>query len=167
MSETIEAGIERITAARAAGRHEDALALAVELAERYPDDARVAYQAGWAHDKLGKENDAVPYYSRALSLPGLTPVERHGVFLGLGSTYRTLGRYEESLETLRRGVAEFPDFAPLKAFLAMTLYNCGENKEAVSMLLNLVLDTTDDASVKSYSEAIALYARDLDQVWDS
>ena len=167
MSETIEAGIERVVQARAEGRLEDALAAALELAERYPDDARVAYQAGWAHDSLGKESGAVPFYSRALSLPGLTAVERHGVFLGLGSTYRTLGRYEESLETLRRGVAEFPDYAPLKAFLAMTLYNCGEHKEAVSTLLNLVLDTTDDAEVKSYSRAIALYARDLDQVWDS
>ncbi|GAA4019592.1 tetratricopeptide repeat protein [Allokutzneria multivorans] len=166
MSETIEAGIARVTSARAAGRHEEALELALELAAEHPDDARVAYQAGWAHDKLGKESAAVPFYSRALSLPGLSPVERHGVFLGLGSTYRTLGRYEESLETLRRGVAEFPDFAPLKAFLAMTLYNCGEHKEAVSTLLNLVLDTTGDSSVKSYSEAIALYARDLDQVWD-
>ena len=67
------------------GLPEQARPLLVALAVEYPDDAEVQYQAAWVHDYLGLEDDAVPYYERALAL-GLPEPEREGLILGLGST---------------------------------------------------------------------------------
>ncbi|MGW1670008.1 tetratricopeptide repeat protein [Streptomyces sp. NPDC002324] len=135
----------------------------LNLAERYPQDAAIAYQVAWAHDALGLEAEAVPFYERALNGSGLSPGERHGVFLGLGSTYRVLGRYELSLATLRRGLSEFPHDAALQTFLAMALYNLGESREAVRTLLQVTAATSEDGRVQKYRRAIEYYAEHLDE----
>ncbi|MYW08214.1 tetratricopeptide repeat protein [Streptomyces sp. SID2563] len=134
------------------------------LAGRYPQDAVIAYQTAWAHDVLGLEAEAVPFYERALAGEGLAPEDRHGAFLGLGSTYRVLGRYEEAARTLRRGLDAFPEDPALRAFLAMALYNRGEGREAVGLLLKTLATASDDPGVRQYRRAIEHYADDLDAV---
>ncbi|MET9438354.1 tetratricopeptide repeat protein [Streptomyces sp. NPDC006551] len=149
---------------REQGRQEEARARLVELATRYPDDAEVAYQTAWAHDVLGLEAEAVPFYERALATTGagaLSTEDRRGALLGLGSTYRVLGRYGQAVDTLRRGAEEFPDDGALRTFLAMALFNTGEHHESTRLLLNLVAATSDDAHVRRYRRAIESYARDL------
>ncbi|WP_374778151.1 tetratricopeptide repeat protein [Streptomyces sp. NBC_01310] len=154
---------------REQGRQEEARDRLVELATRYPDDAEVAYQTAWAHDVLGLEAEAVPFYERALKAPGpgpgsgLSPEDRRGALLGLGSTLRVLGRYEEAVATLRGAAEEFPDNGALRTFLAMALFNTGEHHESARLLLNLVAATSDDPSVRHYRRAIEYYARDLDE----
>jgi tetratricopeptide (TPR) repeat protein len=133
------------------------------LAERYPQDAEIAYQAAWAHDVLGLEAEAVPFYERALTGSGLSAEDRHGALLGLGSTYRVLGRFDLSLATLRRGLEEFPGDAALHAFLAMTLYNVGESGDAVGGLLKALAATSADPRVRGFRRAIEYYADNLDE----
>ncbi|MFB7590136.1 tetratricopeptide repeat protein [Streptomyces sp. NPDC056169] len=166
-------------ALREAGRKEEARELLVALAARRPDDAEVAYQTAWAHDVLGLEAEAVPYYERALaktetgtgnetgtgsttSSPGLTPDDRRGALLGLGSTYRILGRYEDAVTLLTGAVEEFPEDGSLRTFLAMALYNTGQHHESVRTLLRLLAATSEDPSVREYRKAIEYYAEDLD-----
>jgi tetratricopeptide (TPR) repeat protein len=132
------------------------------LSARHPQDAEIAYQTAWAHDVLGLEADAVPYYERALSGDGLAPEDRRDAFLGLGSTYRILGRHDEAVRAFRRGLEEFPGDAPLRTFLAMALYNTGEAREAVRTLLLLLAATSADPRVQGYRTAIEHYADDLD-----
>ena len=144
-----------------AGRAREQL---LRLAERFPADAVIAYQTAWAHDVLGLEAQAVPFYERALAGAELPREDRHGAFLGLGSTYRVLGRYEEAVRTLRRGLDEFPCDPALQAFLAMALYNRGEGREAVRLLLKTLTASTDDAGVQRYRRAVEYYADDLDAV---
>ncbi|KZB79494.1 tetratricopeptide repeat protein [Amycolatopsis regifaucium] len=136
----------------------------IELTERNPGNAVVAYQTAWAHDSAGLEAEAAPFYERALTGEGLSTKDRHGVFVGLGSTYRVLGRYDEALETLRRGLDEFPDDAALKTFLAMALYNVGEAREAAGTLLKVLAATSADAGVQRYRRAVEYYADHLDDV---
>ncbi|OKK12871.1 hypothetical protein AMK09_29255 [Streptomyces sp. CB02488] len=139
--------------------HERLLALAA----RYPEDAAIAYQTAWSHDSLGLEAQAVPFYERALEGPGLSAEDRHGAFLGLGSTLRVLGRYEAARGVLRRGLEEFAPDASLLTFLAMTLYNLGESREAVRTLLKVTAATSADDRVQSYRPAIEYYADRLDE----
>ncbi|GAA2455288.1 tetratricopeptide repeat protein [Streptomyces macrosporus] len=134
----------------------------LQLAARFPDDADVAYRTACVHDRLGLEAEAVPFYERCLAGTGLSDEDRRGALLGLGSTYRVLGRYARAVETLRRGVAEYPDDGGLRTFLAMALYNTGEHHEATRILLELLATTSQDPSVQQYRRAIALYAKDLD-----
>ncbi len=158
MSETREA-----IRLREQGTDEARLRL-IELAERNPKDAVIAYQTAWAHDSLGFEAEAAPYYERALAAEGLSAEDRHGVFLGLGSTYRVLGKYEDSLRTLRRGLGEFPGDTALRTFLAMALHNVGEARDAMGTLLKVLAETSADAKVQRYRRAIEYYADHLDDV---
>ncbi|WP_151774190.1 tetratricopeptide repeat protein [Streptomyces abyssomicinicus] len=147
---------------REAGEPERARRLLLSLAAEFPGDARIAYQTAWAHDVLGLEAEAVPFYERAVALPGLPEEDRRGALLGLGSTYRVLGRYADAVRTLRAGVEEFPDDGGLRAFLAMALHNTGEHHEATALLLRLLAATSDDPGVRAYRRAIEFYAGDLD-----
>ena len=63
---------------------------------------------------------------------------------GSGSTYRTLGRDDDSERIFRRGLEEFPDFRPYRVFRAMLQYNRGEAREAVRELITVLLETTSD-----------------------
>ncbi|MGW0806106.1 tetratricopeptide repeat protein [Nonomuraea sp. NPDC002799] len=152
--------LARAVRLREEGAHEQARAVLVELARRHPEDAEVAYQTAWAHDVLGLEAAAVPYYEQALAGPGLSDGDRLGVYTGLGSTLRVLGRYAEALETFTRGLAEFPEDAGLRTFMAMALHNAGRSGEAVSVLLKVVAESDRSGP---YRRAIAYYADNLDE----
>ncbi|QMU71093.1 tetratricopeptide repeat protein [Streptacidiphilus sp. P02-A3a] len=155
--------LARAVSLRKAGT-ERACAQLAQLSDQHPQQAALAYQAAWAHDRLDLEAAAVPYYERALSNPDdLSKDERYGCLLGLGSTFRNVGRYESSLATLRRGLAEFPDDPALSAFLAMTLYNHGDAREAVRTLLHVTTATSADPQVQAYRRAIDHYADHLDE----
>ncbi|TMS00464.1 tetratricopeptide repeat protein [Nonomuraea basaltis] len=146
---------------REEGKKDEARLLLVDLARRHPDDAEVACQAAWVHDSLGLEAEAVPYYERALAGPGLSAEDRLGAHTGYGSTLRVLGRFEEALEVLGRGLAEFPGDPGLRTFTAMALHNAGRSGDAVSTLLKVVAES-DKAG--GYRRAIEYYADNLDEI---
>ncbi|MGW7087038.1 tetratricopeptide repeat protein [Streptomyces sp. NPDC054871] len=144
------------------GRREEAKERLLALCERFPLDAEVAYQTAWVHDTLGLEAEAVPHYVRAVEGSGLSLDDRRGALLGLGSTYRVLGRYPEAVTILGNAAAEFPDDAALKTFLAMALYNTGRARDAMEILLTLLAATSKDPDIAGYRPAIEHYAKDLD-----
>ncbi len=149
---------------REEGKPEEARKRLLALTAEYPGDAEVACRTAWIHDALGLESEAVPYYERALAHPELATEDRRGSLLGLGSTYRVLGRYGQAVETLRRGVEEFPDDGALRTFLAMALFNTGEHDEAMRLLLELTASTSQDPYVQQYRRAIEHYAKDLHEI---
>jgi tetratricopeptide (TPR) repeat protein len=157
--------LESIRTLRATGQHEAALQQLVQLAEQFPADPNIQYEAACVHDSLGFERQAVPFYHAAIS-NGLAGEELRGAYLGLGSTYRALGQYAESQQILLEGLAHFPDAAEIQVFLAMTRYNLGDYHEAVGSLLRVIADTTSDARVQGYERAIRFYAADLSQRWE-
>ena len=155
---------EQILALRRAGQHEEACALAVDLAARSPLDAELQYEAACVHDYLGREVRAIPFYIAALG-GELAAEKRRRAYLGLSSTYRALGRYAEAERTAHEGLAHFPDAVELSAFLAMALHNRGQSKRAVELLLTLLANTSSDPSVEYYREAILFYAQDIERSW--
>ncbi|QDQ15237.1 tetratricopeptide repeat protein [Streptomyces spectabilis] len=154
--------LARAVRLREGGSREEARALLLALSERHPDDPEVAYQTAWVHDTLGLEAEALPHYVRAIQHPGLSDEDRRGALLGLGSTYRVLGKYPEAVATLRDAVAEYPDDGALRTFLAMALYNTGQTHDAMAILLNLIAATSPDPDIAGYRPAIEHYAKDLD-----
>lgn len=155
---------ERIRSLRHEGKNEEARLLAAELAASAEADALVLYEAACVHDYLGHEAQAVSFYVRAMAA-GLPDEQLRSACLGLGSTYRALGRYEESLALLAEGLARFPQAREFAVFRAMALYNLGRSKEAVASLLHVVAETTNDGEVQKLRGAIHLYAEDLDRTW--
>jgi tetratricopeptide (TPR) repeat protein len=149
---------------RANGNHAEARELLVALAAQSPNDAELQYEAACVHDFLGEEASAVTYYRAALLGP-LSEEHLRGAYLGLGSTYRALGRYTEAEATLRQGVERFPEANEIKVFLAMALHNLGQSKAAVECLLAVLAQTSSDNEIQAYRPAIALYAQDIDRIW--
>ncbi|MCO6501779.1 MAG: tetratricopeptide repeat protein [Acidimicrobiales bacterium] len=132
--------------------------------EREPDDARLNYLVACAYDGEGLEHEAVPHYVKAIAT-GLEGDELHNAHLGLGSTYRAIGRYEEALDTFDRGLETFPGAPELLVFRAMTLHNLGRSEEAVSQLLKVLVEHTDDESILRYRRALEFYADRLSETW--
>jgi tetratricopeptide (TPR) repeat protein len=142
---------------------EQARTLLLELAAAYPDDAEIIFQTAIVHDNMGLEREATPFYTRALA-QGLSGPDLERCYLGLGSTYRGLGEYQLAEETLRRGVSEFPQHRALQIFLAMTLYNTRQHREAMEIVLTNLLETTSDQTIAYYKRPLAYYATHLDEI---
>jgi tetratricopeptide (TPR) repeat protein len=150
---------------RAKDRHEEARQLLVQLALEFPTNPVVQYKTACVYDFLGREREAIPYYHAAI-VNDLPATDLRAAYLGLGNTYRTLGQYAESKKILLEGLSRFPDANEIKVFLAMTLYNLGENHEAVSSLLKVITETTSDEKIQDYERAVLFYANDLNKIWD-
>ena len=160
MNEALQKAIEL----RNTEKFEEALAILETLHVQNPYDPLVNYHYAWTNDRMGRETAAVPYYVAAIE-NGLAGDDLRGALLGLGSTYRTIGQYENAIATLERGIEAFPTAPEFPVFLAMALYNRGESKEAVSMLLKTLIQVTDNQAILRLKKAIEFYAEDLDKVW--
>ena len=156
--------LEQAIKLRKDDKPEEALLILKELLSESPHDPTVNYQAAWTCDYMGKESDAAPFYETAIA-NGLSGDELQGAFLGLGSTYRCLGEYQKSLDTFDKAIKEFPGDRSLKTFRALTLYNLGKFSNSVEELIVQLVDTTSDADIKSYENALRFYADKLDQTW--
>jgi predicted Zn-dependent protease len=156
--------LEQAVELRESGELERARQLLLELRGEFPEDAQVAVQTAWVHDSIGLEQEAVEHYEAAIA-GDLSDDELRGALLGLGSTYRTLGRDEDSDRIFRHGIERFPDFKALRAFRAMTLYNLGRPRDAIEQVLKLLLETTNDPSILRYQRSLGAYAEDLDRSW--
>ncbi|KIL51458.1 hypothetical protein KP77_09700 [Jeotgalibacillus alimentarius] len=156
--------LETLLKMREEKRFEEARDLMEHTLEREPDNAVYQYQMAWCYDNLGLEKEAVPHYERAIEI-GLPDRELEGAYLGLGSTYRVLGRYGEAAATFKVAMAAFPEMEHFKVFYSMVLYNLGNYQQAMEVLLHALVHTTNDESILTYKKAILFYSDKLDQVW--
>lgn len=156
--------LEKAIEYRKQNQPEACLKLLLELLDQAPEDPKVNYQIAWTYDSMGKESSAVPYYERAIAM-GLQGEDLNGALLGLGSTFRCLGEYQKSLQILNKGISLFPEDRSLKIFRALTLYNLGKKAETVEILLQHLLDTTNDENIRAYEGALRFYSNKLEQTW--
>lgn len=159
-----EKELERAIELRKEGRVKESSEILINLANEYPDSSAIHYQCAWSFDAQGLEKEAVPHYEKAISL-GLPDEDLQEAFLGLGSTYRTLGEYEKSKEVFEKGMAKFTENRALKVFYAMTLYNLKEYSKAMEILLTNLTQASLDENIKRYRRAIDFYSDKLDEVW--
>jgi tetratricopeptide (TPR) repeat protein len=109
---------------------------------------------------MGREREAIPFYERAIR-EGLSGNDLEGAYLGLGSSYRCVGRARKAAAVLRRGSARFPASRGLKVFLAMALHRQSRHDEAFSGVLRLLAETTADRGISRYRRALAGYAAEF------
>jgi tetratricopeptide (TPR) repeat protein len=156
--------LARAVELRESGDLEQARQLLLELRADLPADAQVAVQTAWVHDSMGLEEEAVAHYEAAIA-GDLSDEELRGALLGLGSTYRALGRDGDSERIFRQGIERFPDFRPLRVFQALTAYSLGEHRAAVRQLIHVLLESSSDPDIQRYRRSLAAYADDLDRSW--
>lgn len=156
--------LEKAIELRKEGKLKESNEILIHLVNKYPNDPTINYQCAWSFDALGLEEDAIQYYKKAISI-GLPDEELQDAYLGLGSTYRTLGQYKESKEVFEKGLAKFPQNKAIEVFYAMTLYNLKEHSKAMEILLNSIVQTSLHKDINKYKKAIEFYSDKLDEVW--
>lgn len=156
-------GLQEAIQLRENGKLNEAHKMLMQLVEAYPHDPMVNYQCAWCCDVLGREKEAIPYYEKSIEL-GLHKEDLKEAYLGLGSTYRTVGAYSKSEKLLEKGIEIFDDNA-MKTFLSMTKYNLGKHSEAMEILLKLLSRTSHDQDIQKFSKAIEFYADKLEKLW--
>lgn len=156
----MEIDFKEVFELRRSEKFTEALALLAKMQMDNPQNPDISYQIGWTYDASEQPFKAIPLYQKALEL-GLSE-DRNGCFLALGSSLRATGKYEDSDSLLSRGLSEFPNDKALKMFACMTAYNVGKNKVAVSDLLKLLVETSNDENIQAYRPAILEYTEDLD-----
>jgi tetratricopeptide (TPR) repeat protein len=113
-----------------------------------------------AHDRAGREAEAIPCYEEALRL-GLDDDRAPEALLGLGSSLRNMGRLEESVEVLADACRRYPEHAALRMFLAISLASAGRDREALISTLDLARTRIDAPEVRRYTRALQEYTREL------
>ncbi|GAB2647968.1 tetratricopeptide repeat protein [Vibrio panuliri] len=162
----METIIKQAIALRKEAKYQESRALLTALLDNESYYAKAHLQIAWSYDNEGKEQEAVNHYLSSLS--GLLSLaERFDALFGLASTYRSLGMYSEALGYFEQTLNEYPNCIEVQPFYAMCLYNLGRHKEATSLLLELLVSTTNSSAIKEYQRAISLYAQDLDKTFCS
>ena len=135
------------------------------LMEDHPDHPLVLFEVGGSYDVMGEVEMAIPYYRRAIDA-GLEGSDRHECLVCLGSSLRLAGETEDAVETLSQAIDEFPDKNSGRVFLALAHYSNGDADAAVSELLAVLLETTRDADILAYADALDYYKDNLDETLD-
>ena len=79
------------------------------------------------------------------------------LLLQLGSTLRNVGEYAGAVRVLREGRSRFPEYAPLRFFLALALHSSGREREAFVELLELAASAPNPAQMREYGRAMRGY----------
>ncbi|MGD8232507.1 tetratricopeptide repeat protein [Vibrio sp. TRT 1302] len=160
----MEAVIQQAIELRKQGNYQASRDLLTTLLGDNQYAAKAHLHIAWSFDNEGKEQQAIDHYLASLSGP-ISPTERFDALFGLASTYRSLGQYQQALGYFEQTIDEYPKSLEVQPFYAMCLYNLGRHKEATSLLLELLVNTTNSEEIKQYQRAISLYAEDLDRTW--
>lgn len=158
------AWIEKVGTLRATGSFADTMNYLEKVLFEFPEDPCVHYQIAWTHDALGKEVDAALSYENAIRL-GLSDENLESALIGLGSTYRCLGDYQNSKRVLDIGITRFPENGALKVFRALTEYNLKNCRGSIEILLTELIRTSADTQIKKYARALTFYSDKLDEVF--
>ena len=134
------------------------------LIDAKQDIAQAHLHIAWSYDSQGSEREAVEHYELALS-GELSLEDRFDALLGLASTLRSLGQYQKALTFFEQAVSEYPSAKQILPFYSMCLYNLGRHKQAITILLNLLIEETDNQAILNYQSAIKIYAQDIDKTW--
>jgi tetratricopeptide (TPR) repeat protein len=138
----------------------------LSLLQEYPDDPQVLFEVGGSYDLLGSANEAIPFYRRAID-EGLTGPDLQECYICFGICQRAVGDFEEALETLEEANDRFEGDNSIKAFHALAMYSTENYSESVRLLLEILIETSSDPDIQTYSDTLAFYKDNLDEVWES
>jgi len=158
----IETTIERARELRDKDELELSQELLLKLLAEHPDDPLVLFEVGGSYDVMGREDTAIPYYRQAID-EGLEGEDLQECLVCLGSCLRVVGQAAEAVEALEEAVEDFPEDNSGKAFLALAYYSNGQHRDAVQLLLELLLETTEDEDILAYEDPLSYYKDNLDE----
>ena len=115
--------------------------------------ARVHLQSAFALDRLGKEDEAVPLYERALSL-GLCGTDARDAHVCLASSLRNMGRPQQGFDLLDSAKSRFNGDVVFDLFFALLATEIGRSSEAIGMLVRSLLRESPAEDLERYGSVL-------------
>ena len=131
-----------------------------KLAAAEPQQVAVHIEAAYACESVGEDEAALEHYDAAWAL-GIPDDEGPAFTASYGSTLTTVGRVDEAVAILGEALQRYPDYAPLKAFLALALNAHGHPTAAMATLLQLTLELARDDDLDGFDSALAQVQTEL------
>lgn len=151
--------LDAIVGARHGGKIDHILPALRTLDDRHPHVAEIAFQIAYTLDLAGRPGEAVPHYERAVAL-GLSPAEHLNALVGLGNAVRLAGEPSRAADLLARAGLQFPDAHEIPAYQALALRDAGRTDEAITTLLELVLEVgAEDLGLSAHQRTLRHHAR--------
>ena len=135
------------------GMQSESIAYFADLRKRHPDSARVHLHSAFALDRMGKEEEAVPLYERALLL-GLSGTDARDAHVCLASSLRNVGRSEHGFDLLDSAKSRFDGDVVFELFFALLATEIGRADEAVLTLARSLLRESPDPDLKRYRNVL-------------
>ena len=138
------------------------------MLELKSDDVKAHNNLGLALSDIGKVEEAIGHYQKALALKP-DDVKAHN---NLGIALKNAGKVEEAIGHYRRALELQPDYAPARYNLGIELQNLGKVEEAIGHFRKILEDLPDHAATLVHlghalatlgqvEEAIAQYQKAL------
>ncbi|MFN2187594.1 MAG: tetratricopeptide repeat protein [Candidatus Promineifilaceae bacterium] len=162
----LETTIAKAKALRKEDELEQSLELLESLLAEYPDNPQVIFEVGGAFDVLGEEAEAIPHYKRAIE-EGLEGDDLEECLICLGSCHRAIGEFQEAVDVLEAYLDRFPERRSGHPFLAIAYYSNRQYEDAVSLLLDTLLETTSDEGILSFAGPLEYFSGNLNEVWEN
>ncbi|MBS2773098.1 tetratricopeptide repeat protein [Anoxybacillus rupiensis] len=144
---------------RREGDLQKAYHLLIPLEKTEVDNPFIHLEIGFTLDAMGKEEEAIHYYEKALSL-GLPAEQRCVALLCLGSSLRNIGKLDDAKHILKTAMDEFPNHIGIHCFYALAQYHAGEHGQSVRTLINAILLLSPE-SVKPFTQSLQYYVNEL------
>lgn len=150
--------VKEALALKEGGNLEGALQILQRLAEENPTVGLVFYHLGEVLGELGRDDEALVAYERAVA-GDLRGNPRRRVYMGLILSYWQRGLNQRALDTAKKALKEFPDGPELRVAEALALHGQGRHGEAVRQLLELLAVHAECPEIQLYRDAFLYYAR--------
>ncbi|WP_221030319.1 tetratricopeptide repeat protein [Actomonas aquatica] len=152
--------LDTIVSARHGGQTSALLTQLKQLDTTYPNVAEISFQIAWTLDSMGRDEQALPHFERAIAL-GLSPNEQSNALIALAICQRNLGQTAAAAATLESGQAQFPDQAEFDAYLALLRHDQGRHTEALQLALTTLLDTSEDLGITAHQRNLRHFLNQL------
>ncbi len=146
--------LDAIVGARHGGKTDHVLPALRALDARHPHTPEIAAEIAFTHVSRGEDEAAVVAYDRALALGLPSPAEQANALAGRAACLLRLGRAEDAAAGLERARAQFPENAEFAAYLAVALKRAGRADEACALLLDTLLDLSEDVGLSAHQRTL-------------
>ncbi len=152
--------LDAIVGSRHGGKTDHVLAALRDLDSRHPHVPEIAAEQAFTLASQGAHAEALSAYERALALGLASPAEQANALFGHATVLLRLGRAADAVSALDCARVQFPEHAEFPALLALARHRDGRSCEAVRLLLDTLIETSDDIGLAAHQRTLRALARE-------
>jgi tetratricopeptide (TPR) repeat protein len=134
-----------------------------QLRRRYPQVAEVWLESALALDRLSREQEAIPFYERAIRL-GLSGSSLRDALICLGSSLRNVGRVREAVRRFQQARKRFPGDLVVELFLALGYHDNQQPTDALRLTALACLRESPDPELAPFRQVLERKFRSLGKI---